>query len=78
MKSTIVFIVFVLAVSGFLFLISGKKYQQMPPDSNHIGATDTALCMSCHGQGKQYALKPVHPPKFECFKCHKQKRPKNP
>ncbi len=78
MKSTVIFIVFVFAVLGFLFAISGKKYSQLPADSNHIGVADTALCMECHGIGKQYALKSTHPPKFECFKCHKQKRPKKP
>jgi hypothetical protein len=78
MKSTVIFIVFVLTVLGFLYAISGKKYPQMPADANHIGVTDTTLCMSCHGPGKQYAQKATHPPKFECFKCHKQKRPKNP
>jgi hypothetical protein len=78
MKSTLIFIAFVLAVLGFLFAISGKKYPQMPADANHIGVTETALCISCHGLGKQYAQKSTHPPKFECFKCHKQKRAKNP
>ncbi len=77
MKSTVIFIVFVLTVLGFLYAISGRKYSQMPADANHTGVADTALCMECHGVGKQYAQKPTHPPKFECLKCHKQKRPKN-
>lgn len=78
MKNSLLFLVFVLAVLGFLYAISGKKYSRMPADANHIGVTDIALCMECHGVGKQYARKPTHPPKFECLKCHKQKRPKNP
>jgi hypothetical protein len=78
MKSTLIFIVFVLVVLGFLFAISGKKYSQMPADADHLGVTDTALCMDCHGTGKPYAQKSAHPPKFECLKCHKQKRPKVP
>lgn len=76
MKNTLIFIAFVLAVVGFLFSISGKKYPQMPADANHIGMTDTQLCMECHGPGKQLPQKATHPPKFECLKCHKQKRPK--
>lgn len=78
MKSSIIFIVFVLAVLGFLFAISGKKYPQMPADTDHIGVTDIALCMECHGKGMQYAQRLTHPPKFECLKCHKQKRQKKP
>ena len=76
MKNTLIFIVFALAVVGFLFSISGKKYPQMPADANHLGMTVTNTCMECHGPGKQYPQMPAHPPKFECFKCHKQKRPK--
>jgi len=78
MKSTVIFIVFVFAVLGFLYAISGKKYSQLPADSSHINVTDTAPCMECHGIGKQNALKSTHPPKFDCLKCHKQKRAKNP
>lgn len=73
MKNTVIFIVFVLAVLGLLYAISGQKYIQMPADQNHIGVTDTVLCMECHGPGRHYAQKPAHPPKFECLKCHKQK-----
>jgi len=76
MKNTLIFVAFVLVVVGFLFSISGKKYPQMPADANHIGVTDTALCMECHGPGKQFPQKATHPPKSECLKCHKQKRPK--
>ena len=76
MKSTVIFIVFVLAVLGFLYAISGKKYSQMPADANHLGVTETELCIECHGPGKRYAQKAGHPPKFECLKCHKQKRSK--
>jgi len=76
MKNTIIFILFVLAVTGFLFSISGKKYPQMPADTDHSGVTDTAICLGCHDAGKVYPRKETHPPKFECLKCHKQKRKK--
>lgn len=65
-----------LVVLGFLFSISGKKYPQMPADENHLGKTDLSACTECHGPGKILPQKPEHPPKSECFKCHKQKRPK--
>ncbi len=74
MKSIIGFIVFVLIVVVLLFSISGKKYPRIPDDASHKAITETAACMECHGQGKQYQMKPSHPPKVECFKCHKAKR----
>lgn len=74
MKSTISFIIFVLVVLGLLYSISGKKYSHVPDDAAHKGITDYALCMGCHGPGKQAPLKDTHPPKYECFKCHKTKR----
>jgi hypothetical protein len=76
MKNTVIFMLFVLLVIGFLFSISGKKYPQMPHDANHLGVTDTSVCMGCHDAGKMHPRKPGHPPKFECLKCHKQKRKK--
>jgi len=76
MKNTIMFAVFIIAVVGFLYAISGKKYPQMPADANHLGVIEIAICQECHGPGKQYPQKPAHPPKSECLKCHKQKRSK--
>jgi hypothetical protein len=74
MKTTIGFIVFVLLVLGLLYFIStGKKYPPLPADSRHAGITDTAVCMDCHGEGRESAMKPTHPPKFECLKCHEGK-----
>jgi hypothetical protein len=74
MKSMIGFIIFVLAVLGLLYSISGKKYSRVPDDAAHKGITDYAVCMGCHGPGKQSPLKADHPPKYECFQCHKTKR----
>jgi hypothetical protein len=28
-------------------------------------------CVICHAPGKQAPLKDTHPPKDECFTCHK-------
>ena len=75
MKNTIMFVVFVLVVVGFLYAISEKKYPQMPADANHLGMTEIAVCLECHGPGKIYPQKPAHPPKSECLACHKQNRP---
>ena len=45
----------------------------LPGDKVH-SITEISECSTCHGPGKQYQLKPSHPPKFECFKCHKLKK----
>jgi hypothetical protein len=61
MKNTIMFFLFVLVVVGFLYAISGKKYPQMPVDANHLGVTEIAVCLECHGPGKIYPQKPILP-----------------
>ncbi len=73
MKGKWGFIIFVAAVVGILlvYTFTGKEYPAIPSDDLHRGVTDTAGCMGCHGQGKKYEMKKTHPPKFECFKCHK-------
>ncbi len=80
MKSTIWFIIFVLLIVGLLFSISGKRYPRIPDDVIHkdIAFNNTAACLECHGAGKKNALKNTHPPKFECFKCHKARRIRRP
>lgn len=76
MKNTLIFLVFVLVVLGFLYAISGKRVPPafIPEDSIHEAVSDTSVCMGCHGPGKEAALKAKHPPKYECFKCHKRAR----
>jgi len=76
MKSTIAFIIFVLLIVGLLFSISGKRYPRIPADAIHkdIEVNNNAACLECHGAGKKNAVKSTHPPKFECFKCHKARR----
>lgn len=73
MKNTLTFIAFVMIVLGLLFVVSGKRVPPpfIPVDALHEGVTDVSACLDCHGQGKSAAMKKVHPPKFECFKCHK-------
>jgi hypothetical protein len=77
MKNTLIFFVFVVVVVGFLYAISGKRVRPalIPGDSIHMTVVDTSVCMDCHGPGKEAALKAKHPPKYECFKCHKRAGP---
>ncbi|MFA5354996.1 MAG: hypothetical protein WC291_12270 [Thermodesulfovibrionales bacterium] len=74
MKKTIGFVIFVLAIVGLLYSISGKKFPRIPDNPIHKGIASEEVCMSCHGPDKEQPLKKEHPPKFECFKCHKTKR----
>lgn len=76
MKNTLIFLFFVLIVLGLLYAISGKRVPPplIPKDSVHEPVNDTSVCMGCHGPGKEAALKAKHPPKYECFKCHKTVR----
>jgi hypothetical protein len=74
MRNTIIFIVFVLAVVGLLFAISGDRSPRIPEDDMHAGLTEQASCLECHAPGKEAALSPAHPPKDQCLLCHKRKR----
>ncbi len=76
MKGTIGFVLFVLVIVLVLYFISEKNYPQLPGDDIHkaVNIGNSAACMECHGPGKKAALKENHPPKFECFKCHKPAR----
>jgi len=74
MKNTLMFLAFVLIVLGLLLVVSGKRVPPplIPADSTHIGAGDNVTaCTGCHGPGKEAQLKAKHPPKYDCFKCHK-------
>jgi uncharacterized paraquat-inducible protein A len=73
MKSTLIFIVFVLIVIGFLCTVSGKRVPPplIPADAAHQAVTEEKACMDCHAFGKAAPMKKSHPPKRECFKCHK-------
>jgi hypothetical protein len=74
MKGTLGFVIFAVALLGLLYFLSSNKYPPLPNDKIHAAITDASACFSCHGPGKQYKLKPSHPPKFECFKCHTPKK----
>ncbi len=72
MKNTLIFVVFVLVVLGLLFTVSGKRVPPpLIPDDGLHALNDVSACMNCHGPGKSAAMRKAHPPKYECFKCHK-------
>jgi cytochrome c553 len=76
MKNNIIFLLFILVVVGFFYSISGKKYPQIPANMAHLGITEIAACLKCHGPDGEKPRKPSHPPKDDCLKCHKKKRVK--
>ncbi|MEK6698569.1 MAG: hypothetical protein AABZ10_05930 [Nitrospirota bacterium] len=73
MKSTLTLILSAGAVIAVLFFISstGKKAPSIPLDKMHHTITIQEGCVTCHAPGKQAPLKDTHPPKEQCFICHK-------
>ena len=73
-NKNLLFIIFVIAVVGFLFFLSANavKPPLMPSDAIHKNLGDIRSCAPCHGPGGNNPLKKGHPPKEHCFKCHKQ------
>ena len=76
-KQTLVFIIFVLAVVGVLYSISGDRSPRIPDNEAHRVVDSNAICMGCHAPGMEHARKPNHPPKDDCIYCHKTKRFRN-
>jgi len=76
MKSSISLIITVVAVILFLFFVSstGKKPPLIPRDAAHQGIAAQEGCISCHAPGKTSPLIDTHPPKEQCFVCHKVKK----
>jgi len=73
MKNTLVLILIAGAIVVVLFFISstGKKAPDIPLDKIHHPLTAQEGCVTCHAPGKQAPLKDTHPPKEQCFICHK-------
>jgi hypothetical protein len=76
MKKNIVFIVIVLSIAALLYLLSRKEFVRIPADEQHIGVNLKEGCLECHGPGKISPLKKEHPPKDQCFECHKRAKKK--
>jgi hypothetical protein len=62
----------VVVVALYLLSLTGAKPPAIPPDAKHIAAKTKEECLVCHGKDKVYPMK-VHPPKDQCFECHKYK-----
>ncbi|MDA8170899.1 MAG: hypothetical protein M0Z48_03620 [Nitrospiraceae bacterium] len=73
MKSALGFAVLVVLIIGALLIFPGRKWPSLPDDAAHRAASTVDACKQCHAPGKAWPLKPSHPPKFSCFKCHKAK-----
>jgi hypothetical protein len=74
MKKWLPFVAFVALVLGFFYAISGHRAPYIPGDDVHRPLTQAALCRDCHAPGKEAPLVESHPPKEQCFSCHKRKR----
>ncbi len=70
------FAIFVIVVLAVLYVLSlsGRKPPAIPPDLVHVSAKTKEDCQTCHGEGKASPLKKEHPPKDQCFECHKFKQ----
>ena len=71
MRKSFIFIAVILTVVTLLYMLSRKEFAQIPFDSKHMNITDKKLCLDCHAPDKAFPLKKSHPPKDQCFECHK-------
>ena len=71
MKKNMIFVFLMTMIVLVLIAISGHDFPLIPADSEHISIADTEGCMGCHGPEMDSSMKDSHPPKYECFKCHK-------
>ena len=72
MRKNIVFIAIVLSIAVLLYMLSRKEFVLIPADERHIGINLKEECFGCHGPDKISPLKKEHPPKDQCFECHKR------
>jgi cytochrome c553 len=71
MKKNIMFLLTILGILLILFAVSRKEFPAVPDDPDHASSSDIRSCNECHGPEGKHAMKESHPPKYECFKCHK-------
>jgi len=74
MRNNVLFALFIGVVVIFLYLLSGTRSPQIPLDDTHVSATEEKVCMTCHDEGMSNPRKKDHPPKDQCFICHKRSR----
>lgn len=71
MKRHIFYLTLILLVPLTLYLLSLQTVLPIPADDEHAGITEVAGCLECHADDKGYPKKKTHPPKDQCFNCHK-------
>lgn len=74
LHKNLLFVLGMLAVLGFFLAISGDRAHQIPDDEDHVWISDILICQECHIPEDKMLITENHPPKFECFKCHKRKK----
>jgi len=74
MKNTLLFAAFAALVLVILLALPRDKTPALPGDDAHGLISDKAACLSCHGPGQYAERKHTHPPKDQCFICHKNRR----
>ena len=70
LKHIVVYAVFVLAVLGILYSISGQRAPRIPDTEWHQDFSNAAICPDCHSPGGKEPLPSNHPPKTNCPECH--------
>ncbi len=74
MRKNIIFLAIVILIAALLYSLSTKKVVQIPADEKHANVVEEKMCLDCHAQGSESPLKKSHPPKEQCFKCHKRSK----
>lgn len=77
MRNNLLFAVFIGLVILVLVMISGEKSPRIPLDEVHSSAQTEQDCLGCHGEGMSHERSKEHPPKDQCFLCHKRSRKKH-
>ena len=74
-KRDLLFVAGVAVVVAVLYVLSttGRKPPDIPPDLKHASLTTKQECLACHAPGMESPLNDKHPPKDQCFECHKLK-----
>jgi hypothetical protein len=71
MRNNIFFVAIVLFIATLLYTLSRKEFLPIPADEQHIRINVKEKCLECHDRDRIAPLKKEHPPKDQCFECHK-------
>ncbi len=71
MKKNLIFVAIVLFIATLLYTLSRKEFSPIPADEQHVRINVKEKCLECHAQDRIAPLKKEHPPKDQCFECHK-------